>query len=414
MRDVVEERVIDPGNRAGRGRRPGRRQRRRNRSGVVDVEPTSDARNEHDHVVSRTNQAIRAIANAHANLRKAVCSRNELAKSVRLQQRNIVHVMVAELDAQHRDGLILHVSPGRNTLLSGAIQQLAGRHSLAIGIQHILAQEHLMRGVRRVGLVLVDERRGLVVVLADVIGSTKDPVRPRLVRGPREHHEVRAVVGRAANTVQAQPVICADSDVTICIHYGCTINNAIGTEVVKRVIRLKGHDHCARSALVHEVKAVIEELTEQREPAVERRRQAFVGRNVGDREDERVVTGGTEHAVPARALDKLGGNTTSSLEGCEIVRRLVSNQVRNHARGGIEHIARRLQIARRRSNGLTRERTTRHRIRRPPDWIEQPDEGLVRRTPVLATGNDGVVAAIDGAKAPRMEGRRDNRVDISP
>ena len=50
---------------------------------------------------------------------------------------------------------------------------------------------------------------------------------------------------------------------------------------IERIVRLQRNEHRAAAALVDEVEAVIEELAEQREPRVERRRQAFVRRDVG-------------------------------------------------------------------------------------------------------------------------------------
>ena len=50
---------------------------------------------------------------------------------------------------------------------------------------------------------------------------------------------------------------------------------------IERIVRLQRNEHGAAAALVDEVEAVIEELAEQREPRVERRREAFVRRDVG-------------------------------------------------------------------------------------------------------------------------------------
>ena len=50
---------------------------------------------------------------------------------------------------------------------------------------------------------------------------------------------------------------------------------------IERIVRLQRNEHGAAAALVDEVEAVIEELAEQGEPRVERRRQAFVRRDVG-------------------------------------------------------------------------------------------------------------------------------------
>src|SRR5215813_12939308 len=95
-------------------------------------------------------------------------------------------------------GLRLHHLPGRlaaeQHIIGGAedaigteiaiVDELAGverRHMLGrqAGVNHVHrvgAQEHLMRGMRGVGLVLVDERRGLVGVVVDVVGGAQDAV----------------------------------------------------------------------------------------------------------------------------------------------------------------------------------------------------------------------------------------------
>ena len=53
-------------------------------------------------------------------------------------------------------GLRLDLAPGRHAAV-GALDQLAGRDRIAGGVEHVLAQEHLVRRMRGVGLVLVDE-----------------------------------------------------------------------------------------------------------------------------------------------------------------------------------------------------------------------------------------------------------------
>ena len=63
---------------------------------------------------------------------------------------------------------------------------------MAGGVEHVLAQEHLMRGVRRVGLVLVDERRSGVerscMIVRRFVGGrgrivSEDAVEPRRQNG---------------------------------------------------------------------------------------------------------------------------------------------------------------------------------------------------------------------------------------
>ena len=53
------------------------------------------------------------------------------------------------------------------------------------------------------------------------------------------------------------------------------------------------------AALGHEIEAVIEELAEEREPGVERRRQAGIRRHVREEENLGVVSG-AEKLVQAR------------------------------------------------------------------------------------------------------------------
>jgi hypothetical protein len=49
---------------------------------------------------------------------------------------------------------------------------------------------------------------------------------------------------------------------------------------IERIVRLQRDEDGAAAALVHQVEAVVEELAEQREPGIERRREAAVGRGV--------------------------------------------------------------------------------------------------------------------------------------
>ena len=163
------------------------------------------------------------------------------------KQRNCTHVLVGQQDAKHL-GLFLDLAPGGHAagLSATALDQLAGGVRDAVGVQRILAQEHLMGGVRRIGLVLVDERsRGVdgphVVRRAhDAVGAGGDG-------GAGQHHEIRRA-----------------------------------TRHIQRIVGLKRDEHGAAAALVDEIQAVIEELAEQREPRVERSRQPDVRGNVGD------------------------------------------------------------------------------------------------------------------------------------
>ena len=65
----------------------------------------------------------------------------------------------------------LDLAPGRHAAI-GAFDQLAGRDRIAGGVEHILAQEHLVRGMRGVGLVLVDIG-GRGVDRPDIVGRVR-------------------------------------------------------------------------------------------------------------------------------------------------------------------------------------------------------------------------------------------------
>ena len=121
-------------------------------------------------------------------LRKPVRARDELAVGIGEQQRHVADIGVGELDAKHRRSLGLDLGPVADAA-SGAVDQSARRHRVAGGVQFVLAQEDLVRGMRGVGLVLVDERRRCVGVLVDVVFRAQDAIVSGLVGGARQHHE---------------------------------------------------------------------------------------------------------------------------------------------------------------------------------------------------------------------------------
>ena len=177
-------------------------------------------------------------------LRQAVIARDEVTVLVGGQQRHPADVVIVQFDAQHIASLSLEHGPGghaanRLTVCSKCRigQQLASGHGPAVH-QHIFAQEHLVRGMRAVGLVLVDERRGQVGMLAVLIDA-----------GAGHHHEVGLRRGR----------------------------------VVQRVVRLQRNEDKAVATLGHQVQAMVEELAEEGEPGVEAGRKPFVRRSIGDK-----------------------------------------------------------------------------------------------------------------------------------
>ena len=173
---------------------------------------------------------------------------DEVAVRIGAQQRHRADVLVGQEDAEHL-GLRLDLAPGGHAARTVAPPPSI---SLPVACGTPLASSAYWRrntwweACERIGLVLVDERsRG--VDGAHVVGRAHDAVGPRRNGRAGQHHEVR----RAARHVQ-------------------------------RIVRLKRDEHGAAAALVDEIQAVVEELAEQREPGVERGRQADVRGDVGD------------------------------------------------------------------------------------------------------------------------------------
>ena len=111
---------------------------------------------------------------------KPVAFGNEVAVLIGSQQGHAADVEVGQLDAQHVRACAL-TSPQVAMPPLRAFDQLAGRDRLAIGVELVLAQEHLVRGMRGVGLVLVDER-GRGVDRPDIVGRAHDAVGARQTR----------------------------------------------------------------------------------------------------------------------------------------------------------------------------------------------------------------------------------------
>ena len=232
----------------------------------------------HRHIVGGAGDAVRALHHDH---RKAVRPLDEIAIGVGRQQRHVVHIRVGQIDAEDVARLRLQHLPGGHAadldIVGGAElavgaeiaigEQLAGRDRIAGRVQAVGAQEHLVRRVRRIGLVLIDERRGGVLVLVNVVRVAQHAVGTGLVGGPRQDHEV----GRAARNVE-------------------------------RIIRLERNEDRPAVALGDEIEAVIEELAEERHPGVERRGEPGVRRNVREEKDILVVRG-AELAVDAGTRD---------------------------------------------------------------------------------------------------------------
>ena len=176
---------------------------------------------------------------AHHELREPVGARDEVSVGVGHNQRDGTHIRVDEFDSEDVACLRLECCPVGHAI-AGALNETTGRDGHAAD-ELVLTQEHLVRRMRGIGLALVHERRRLVDRIA--LGG---------LRRPGEEHDVRSSTGRW---------------------------------VVERVIRIQVDHHgaCGR-ALARQVEAVVEELTEQREPRVVRGRDATVRRGIADEE----------------------------------------------------------------------------------------------------------------------------------
>ena len=266
-------------------------------------------------------------------LRESVGARLEVPVRIGEDQWHIEHVPVEEPDSELGRRLGLDLGPVADVadLIAGdagaarraesAVEHFAVLHRLSAN-HHVLAQEHLMGRMRGVGLVLIDPRRRLIDAVVNVVGRSHDAVRTRQHRCAGHHHEV----GRAARDEQ-------------------------------RIVRLQRHDHVAVAALVHEVEAVIEELAEEREHQIERRREPEVGRDVRDEQRAGIRVGNRREAGRRRAHEaaraaRVRGRRDGRGVGC----RLIDDQVGRDARLRVDDISRRLRVRRPGLGGAERRR----------------------------------------------------------
>ena len=184
------------------------------------------------------------------------------------------------------------------------LEETAARVDLAVGTTDVLAQEHLVRGVRGVGLALIDRR-------CDGVGAV---VREGIVGGAED-----AVGAGAAN------------------HGGAVQDHEIVARgAPKRIILLQRDHDDAVAALVHEVEAVVEELAKEREPAIEWRRDAAIWRDVVDD-----VAAVLEHRGDRAALQRrhYGGLRGGGSQRRWVVGALIRDQVADHARVAVQNDA---------------------------------------------------------------------------
>ena len=344
---------------------------------------------------------------------------NELAVRIGGDHRNARHVSVGQLQAEQLGRLLLGRCPGRQTasrrravvvagrclawqrvVVGDSAEQLAAGDRVAAFVVDVFAQEHLVRGVRRVRLALVDPRRVAVVGVLGVIGTlvdrrrrvvAMDPIRPRLVLGPRQDHEPelrRQVVGSPGDVV-------GPGD--------------------QRIVDLERHEHRA-AALQGLVEAVVEELPEEREQAVVGRRQPDVGGDVGDEQrlmrrhapdrlrrldvDGRV--GPRDRVARKQSRVVLGPDREAGCCDCRrIGRGLIDDQIADQARLRVDDDAALLRVAGRagRADGeARRDRLCAAKCRSCQAW-----ERLVGLGELLVAGDQVVAPAIDGPETVRRQ-----------
>ena len=183
----------------------------------------------------------------HDHLDITVGATDKVAVLVRRQQGYVADVGVDQLDAQKGCSLCLHVGPSRHTAVA-ALDELAGFDRIASSVEHILAQEDLVRRMRGIGLVLVDKRRRRVYRAIGIV--RRFPMTPS-APGP-------AVVARVS-----------------------TMKLAGSPVDIERIVRQQRNEDRAATAFGNEIEPMIEKLAKQREPGVEWSRQPFVRGNVG-------------------------------------------------------------------------------------------------------------------------------------
>ena len=218
-----------------------------------------------------------------------------------------------------------------------------------------------------------------------------------LVLRPRQHHELLARRNLVAR-----------------------VGLAVGAERDQRIVSAQRHEHGA-AALDGLVDAVVEELAEEREQRVVRRREADVRRHV--RDEQRLVRG---HAAGGNARDGRGtrvGIRRARMharvvlrahrelgrgDGCRVGRRLVDDQVRDQA--GLRSRTRSPSSARTTSSGWCRcqgRRSPSGCLGGAEDGGRQARERLVRGRELVAAREQVVARSIDRAQAVAGEPVRD-------
>ena len=172
---------------------------------------------DHHDVIAGVQDAVRARARDH--LGEARCRiGNEIAVEVGPQQRHIVDIEVAQLDAEHRQGLGLDLGPGRNATVVGVVEQLAGRNRPAVRAE--LRTRAGTPGARNEMYTFGSGQRtelwcfGSLAVVSSRLSST--PMRRRIIAeyavgagagelgGARQQHEVGVAAFHVQRVVRLQ------------------------------------------------------------------------------------------------------------------------------------------------------------------------------------------------------------------
>ncbi|GJE42976.1 hypothetical protein AEGHOMDF_2152 [Methylobacterium soli] len=263
------------------------------------------------HVVGSAELAVRA--HAHDQLRIAIRAGDEVTVLIRCDQWDVADIEVGELDAEDGFCLRLDVGPSGEAAVA-ALQQVTRRDRLAVGTRNILAHEDLLRRSRGVGLVLVDPRRGEVLGSRAIIRGTENAVR----------------TGIDGDAGQRDVVLRARS------------------RAVHRIVRRQRHVDGAIAALGDKIEAMIEELAEDRHPAIERRGEPFIRRNV--RQEDGVAV----HLDAVLRKLRIKGGLGQRVSG----RGLLTS---GRGRDGFENSVRVSNLAKRRHQGLPRHPSVRQR-----------------------------------------------------
>ena len=316
---------------------------------------------------------------ADDHLRVAGCwIRNELAILVRAEFWHVMDVEIGQADTKVLQGLRLDFGPVSDCPGDRSVEEVASTDRSSSD-RRVFSQEYLVRGMRSVGLVLVDKCGRRVLCPGHAIHGDG--------RGPCQRHEAKLrwkIIGVPHDS------ICPGD---------------------QRIVRLHRHEHRAIAALSDQVQTMVKELAEEGHPAIEARRQANIRRLIGDRlqilgRDRELSSRVEDHTRSdrlkrtRRRVGRIQGMifsklierqwvTEISLKRCRIVDRQIADEIGNDTRIGIHHVPSQgvVCIGDAGKSGFI----ALVGVRR----IRQTQEHGVRRTKVALAGDQIVVTAID-------------------